>query len=392
MATTFYDDNTGYFVRKIKTLTGKYRKIKIGKPAPGSDPNIIPPDILDMGERWQDEHIVIQPAKVESAATLTVESAATVFGPQPARRIDLYQHLEAYYRSQSKRLRPLSLDKLRLIINTFTGWCKGRGIRYFDEVRAVTVKGFLDDPINAHIAPVTMRNYLAMLGKCWTLAIRYEQYHGPNPIRVVCHELPASNPDARPVSLTEEEIRALLAVIAERKARPFETGRGCHLPQWVEDIVVVMLNTGIRVGAACNLSFDWIDGQRMTIPVAFSKSGKAYSTVINDKVKAIIDRRRVELGPHAERVFPDARGGAHIYSRLNYLAKSLVKQGKWKRDKGHYCHVLRHTFITEQIRAGVPLVMASKLAGHTSVAMTQRYDQTTGDDAIVWALTKGVTL
>lgn len=28
VATTFYDSTTGYYVRKIKTLTGRYRKIK----------------------------------------------------------------------------------------------------------------------------------------------------------------------------------------------------------------------------------------------------------------------------------------------------------------------------------------------------------------------------
>jgi integrase len=306
--------------------------------------------------------------------------------------------LESFYRKQAKTLRPKSLDKLRLVIDRFSGWCKRNGIVYMDEVRAGAVGDYYDWELADYeqrgktIAPQTLKAYLSLLGKCWSQAIRLEQYHGQNPIRAVCHDLPSSDITSRPECLTPEEIAALMEAIAYRKARPFERGPSCRLPQWVEDIVVVMLNTGLRINAAVHLRFDWITGEKLTVPVEYSKSKKVYSTLVNTKVRAIVERRRVELGPDAERVFPEPKGPAWVYSRLNYLAKSLVKSKKWKRDMGHYNHVLRHTFITENLKAGVPLVMVSKLAGHTSVAMTQRYDQTTHNDAIRWALEKGVSL
>ena len=36
--------------------------------------------------------------------------------------------------------------------------------------------------------------------------------------------------------------------------------------------------------------------------------------------------------------------------------------------------------------------MASKLAGHASTRMTERYDHTKSDDAIQWATDKGIEL
>ncbi len=401
VATTFYDSTTGYYTRKIKTLTGRYRKIKLGKPGTEhADPNVIPPDIFVLGDRWQDEHHVVSPIpKVETQTPSSGHQA----GPPPswtptARRIDLFDKLASFYRQQGKTLRPKSLEKLRLVIDRFSGWCKRNGIRYLDEVRAGVVSSYLEweqadyERRGKTIAPQTLKAYLSLLGKCWSQAIRYELYHGQNPIRAVCHDLPSSNITSRPESLTPEEIAALMEAIAYRKARPFERGPSSRLPQWVEDIVVVMLNTGLRINSTVHLRFDWIKVDKLTVPVEYSKSKKAYSTLVNAKVRAILERRRTELGPDAERVFPEPKGPAWVYSRLNYLAKSLVKAGKWKRDMGHYNHVLRHTFITEQLKAGVPLVMVSKLAGHTSVAMTQRYDQSTYDDAIRWALDKGVSL
>lgn len=384
MATTFFDSITGYYTRKFKALNGRYHRVKLGKPAPGADPNIIPPDILEAGEQYQDQ---ARPALPPTVGIPTFGPKAVAIDPDPD-RIDLYTRLESYYRLQSKVVRPGTLGSLRRIIDDFATFCRQRGIAYMDQVRAGTVKAYVD---LQEQAPQTIKRNLSLLGKCWSQAIRYEEYKGQNPIRAVCHDLPSSDVKNRPDALTPEEVQAFMREIAYRKSRTNRTGPSSHLPQWVEDMVVVMLNTGLRIGAATEMRFDWCEGSMMTVPAEHSKSRHAYSTVINAKVADILQRRREELGPDAERVFPEAERN-RIYQRLRYVALACVRKGEWKRDKGSYCHILRHTFITEQLRGGVPLVMVSKLAGHTSVAMTQRYDQTTAKDAIEWALKRGVTL
>ena len=74
------------------------------------------------------------------------------------------------------------------------------------------------------------------------------------------------------------------------------------------------------------------------------------------------------------------------------VVKGLVKAKKFSADKGHYNHILRHTFITEALKIGVPLLYVSKMAGHTTVACTQRYDHTTEEDAIAAGVEKAFAL
>lgn len=42
-------------------------------------------------------------------------------------------------------------------------------------------------------------------------------------------------------------------------------------------------------------------------------------------------------------------------------------------------HALRHSFVTNLLRAGVPLHVVSRLAAHADVATTMRYARTTDD-------------
>jgi integrase/recombinase XerD len=156
-------------------------------------------------------------------------------------------------------------------------------------------------------------------------------------------------------------------------------------------MIVTMLNTGLRVNACTHLGFAWIDGDKLTVPKSYAKMGKkVYSTIVNGKVHTILARRRREVS--GDRVFPECKGGSWLYSRINYMAQALIRRGEWTRDPGHYNHILRHTFITESLKRGVPLVMVSKLAGHTTTRMTERYDHSTADDAIKWALDKAIEL
>jgi integrase/recombinase XerD len=377
MASTFYNSVSGYWVRKVRTVAGKYQTIKLGKPNPCDDPRLIPPHIHDLADRYSDFG-----AKPESPRQFT---------PAPTKPIDLETRLESFYRLQCEICRPLTLKKLRQVIDEFKSFCRSQDIVCLHEVRASTVQDYVDLRMaRGGISARSLRTNLSLLGKLWSQAIRREEYHGPNPVRSVCHDLPTTDTTTAPDSLSDEEIDALMGEIARRKARPFPSGPSSHLPQWVEDIILVMLNTALRVNAAIHMEFKWVNGSKLTVPEAYAKMDRSYSTMVNPKVATILARRRQEVS--GARVFPECRGSSWLYSRMRYLARALIRQGKWTRDPRRYNHILRHTFITESLKRGVPLVMVSKLAGHTSTRMTERYDHSKSDDAIKWALDKNVVL
>jgi integrase/recombinase XerD len=69
----------------------------------------------------------------------------------------------------------------------------------------------------------------------------------------------------------------------------------------------------------------------------------------------------------------------HLNRRMQRLCASCgLDRREWT------CHQLRHSCITNLIRAGVPLTMVSRLANHTDISTTMRYVKTGGDDLAEW--------
>lgn len=72
---------------------------------------------------------------------------------------------------------------------------------------------------------------------------------------------------------------------------------------------------------------------------------------------------------------PEGLALPHLFNKR--LALALVAAGL---DRGLFSpHALRHSFCTNLLNMGVPLLDVSRLAGHSSVTVTQRYIQTSED-------------
>ena len=64
---------------------------------------------------------------------------------------------------------------------------------------------------------------------------------------------------------------------------------------------------------------------------------------------------------------------------LQLVARATDRAGITKRV---YTHLLRHSFITHALRAGMSPVLVAKVAGHNSLRMIERvYSHLTTDDA-----------
>lgn len=373
MPSIFYDKtHSAWVVKYTHPETGKPARKQLSKAEPPADPRIIPDHIRALAARYDDRPATASPASPSNA----------IYPP-----INLDQRLSQFQATQEQVLRPGSVKWLQMTVSDFRRYCRDNGIHWLHQVRPAVVRDFANSEIaRRQMQPHSFKARLSLLGKLFSEAIEYEEIAGPNPIRMVCKRLKRSDTEnAPPKVLTTAEIAALMAEIARRKARVNISGPSCRLPQWVEDIIVVMLNTGIRVDATIHMRFDWVEPGKITIPKEWSKSKRQYSTILNDKVQAIIARRREELGSHQPRVFPEINASQWLYARMKNLAKALIKRGEWTEDKKHYNHILRHTFITESLNRGVPLVHVARIAGHTTVACTQRYDQSTFDQAIAAA-------
>ncbi|MDO4357274.1 MAG: tyrosine-type recombinase/integrase [Clostridia bacterium] len=146
--------------------------------------------------------------------------------------------------------------------------------------------------------------------------------------------------------------------------------------------MLIMLETGLRVGEVLALQWDDIDIDRKRIHVHStltrpSSSSKAY---IQEGAKTESSNRIVPLSPNALQIFntlklrnfPGDVLRCKTGDRLSY--KTLLKNCKFVCEKAGVpykgLHVWRHTFATNLYYKGVDVKILSKLLGHSSTTVT----------------------
>lgn len=132
-------------------------------------------------------------------------------------------------------------------------------------------------------------------------------------------------------------------------------------PNWLWDIIVIALNTGLRRGELLALKWENIHLDRRYIYIERSKNGDRRSIPMNDRV--------YEIFSHLRRNHSELWKGISPSSLEYYFSKTVKKAGL---DDLHF-HDLRHTFATRLIQKGVDLYRVQLLLGHRSPVMTQRY-------------------
>lgn len=159
--------------------------------------------------------------------------------------------------------------------------------------------------------------------------------------------------NARLRYLSKEEANKLL--------KQFDDYRAKHL----KPIVVVALNTGMRLGEIVGLKWENIDLQNNFILLDDTKSGKRREIPINDTVRRELKQvvRRVDL----PWVF------LHNGKRIGSVKKGFEAACKRAGIYNLHFHDLRHTFASWLVMAGVDLATVKELLGHSSVNMTMRY-------------------
>jgi site-specific recombinase XerD len=149
-------------------------------------------------------------------------------------------------------------------------------------------------------------------------------------------------------------------------------------------LLVALYRSGVRISEALALRPADVDLKRHTFRVLHGKGDKAtvrgFHPSADDALARWIDTRK-GLGLRNGPLFCTLDGGAlsDRYVR-NLLHRLADRAGVEKRV---HPHGLRHTFADELRAAGMDVVKISKLLGHSSIAVTNRYlDHLTNDQAV----------
>lgn len=163
-------------------------------------------------------------------------------------------------------------------------------------------------------------------------------------------------PKRIPVVLNRDEVLKLLQCVLSRKQRM---------------LLTTMYATGMRVGEVVRLRVADIDSRRMTILVARGKGNKQRLVPLSHKLLTEL-RLFWQTHRNPEWLFPSRRPDRPLSAAApgRTLQRAKVRAGLKRR---YSTHVLRHTFATELLEAGVDLFSIQKILGHRSLSTTAAY-------------------
>ena len=146
--------------------------------------------------------------------------------------------------------------------------------------------------------------------------------------------------------------------------------------------------TGIRISDI--LSLKWKNVSETEISISMRKTGKALSLPINNKVKTILDKKRLILENNYSQINSEkyvfnilkidvencnAQDALNAISGATAIINKKLKQVAEKAgiNKTISSHVARHSFATALITKGADLLPVRDLLGHSDVRVTQIY-------------------
>ena len=163
-------------------------------------------------------------------------------------------------------------------------------------------------------------------------------------------------PKTLPTVLSRHEVDRLLQCTPNLKHRTF---------------LMVLYSAGLRFSEAAHLKIPDIDSDRMLIRVACGKGKKERLVPLSPRLLKELRIYWLKYKP-TDYLFPGKRADkTYADTSIQKAIKASAKAAGIKR-RG-YPHVLRHSYATGLLEAGVDLLTISKLLGHASFVTTMIY-------------------
>jgi len=213
---------------------------------------------------------------------------------------------------------------------------------------ALEDKGLATGTINSYLQ--SLRATLRAAHREWELLDRVPMFH---------MDVPKNHVD-RVISQAEEA-----ALLRRIRATPVRNDR--EDPGTIADTIAVLIDTGIRPRELRLSRFGRhikLDQGLIYLTEDITKTSKPRVVPMTARVKAICARRQAS---HPDQPFPLIR---------QTLSKAFVRirAAMGIADKNFRLYACRHTACTRMLEAGMDFHAVMKIMGHTSQAMTQRYE------------------
>lgn len=267
--------------------------------------------------------------------------------PPPEEDHTVGELIAHYVKTVSSRKSVNSQHRDRLILAKFvTRW----GTLLLRDLTTLQIEEYMAER-RAQVSFATISKELGVLKSAFRCAVRWTWTSRSPFIGIVLNQ----EGTARTRWLSDDEEMLLLA----------------HCPDWLRDIVIVGLDTGLRPGNLVGLQCAWVQRGHtcLHIPREHTKTKKLPLTIPLTTRAAGIIHRYLNI-TRSEHLFVSTAGHPYSVAEVNRaLQRAALKAGVLD-----LClYTLRHSFISRLVQAGVSLPEVAALAGHRDVRMTMRY-------------------
>lgn len=274
---------------------------------------------------------------------------------------------ERFLKEKAATVRPRTLETYRGIIERWEKTLPA-GLRMRD-VNADHVRPF----VYADVARATQRKRYGQLRIFFRWAVR-AGHASKSPLE----DLPQPKKQQKAAAfLSPNDLERLLqAIEVHMEMKEDVAGRSPDL-QWLADMIVVGVCTGLRRGELARLRWQDVDLREGLLTVRSrdggeTKSGHERQLPLAPDALEVLRRRQDERTDASDGpVFVDRRGLPIRLDRISHRFKDMVRVAKLD-DRLHF-HSLRHTCGSWLAMKGVPMRVIQGILGHSSVQVTERY-------------------
>ena len=275
------------------------------------------------------------------------------------------------YRYAKLRLSGYTAKRHRYLLEVFTTWCEEKQLT-LETITVRHIRAFIEDvskrpgKSGGTLKSSSVRCYAQTVKAFLAWCASEEDFDGLVSTRVVARiELPKVDETVIEV-FTPEHIKAM-----------FDAAEKQPFPVRDKALLCVLLDTGARAGEVCSLTLDcvWLDADDSYIKVM--GKGRKEREIALGRTSRIALRRYITRYRHPatsaeKRVFLGRTGKPLTTAGVHSIVHDIGERAHIKGVRVSP-HTWRHTMACMALLNGLDIYKLSRIMGHTSVKVTERY-------------------
>jgi integrase/recombinase XerD len=269
------------------------------------------------------------------------------------------EHVAEYCRHMYRRnFRPKTYFSNLTSIHVFLTVVKDSGKSNLEEIAKHDIEAFVEHAQDQGLMLSTVRTRL----HCANAFLGYLIEAGIVSADVLARRIRLKKPETLPRAMEPDDVKHLLCVIDDPRDRA---------------MITVLLRTGMRIGELLGTKMKDLHLKDRRIDIYEGEKNRIGRVVYLSDDAVVVLKVWLKMRDLDHEFLFYARGRKTMsYSTAHMIfARCLTKAGL--THKGYSLHVLRHTFASELLNAGMRIECLQPLMGHTSLDVTRRYARLT---------------